>query len=70
MLYHGAVESAIAHLRSIQAIRRKLGLPLSINPERRPARSLRQPPPKSHGMAWSADGSYALAVISATIVSG
>lgn len=97
MLYHGAVDSAIAHLRSIQAeqirnpkkidelitylearrdqipvysIRKKLGLPLSSNQAEKACDlcvSYRQ---KGRGMAWSADGSYALAVIRATIVSG
>jgi hypothetical protein len=97
MLYHGAVDSAIAHLRSIQAdqirnpkkiqelidylearrdqipvysIRKKLGLPLSSNPAEKACHLCVSQRQKGRGMAWSADGSYALAVIRATIVSG
>jgi hypothetical protein len=97
MLYHGAVDSAIAYLRSIQveqirnpkkideliaylearreqipvySIRRKLGLPLSSNPAEKACDLCVSQRQKGRGMAWSADGSYALAVIRATIVSG
>ncbi len=97
LLWHGAVDSAIAHLRAlppefvrnprkieglidylqarraqipVYSVRKALGLPNSSNPAEKACDLLVSRRQKRQGMAWSADGSYAFAVIRATIVSG